>query len=71
MAFRPEEIELSSEGIPAKIRLSQFFNAKRKIAFCDLGDGLEVELMVPREAEGEIFFLPLRPQFFPMNEQNN
>lgn len=68
MAFRTEEIELSPDGIHANICSSQFYNGKRKFAFCEIGDGLEMELMLPIDAEGEISFLPLSPQFFSIGE---
>ena len=69
MAFRIEEIKLASEGIPAKISFSRFFDGKRKLGFCEIGESKDVKLMLPIDVEDEISFLPLNPQIFPVREE--
>jgi excisionase family DNA binding protein len=64
LAFRPEEIELSAEGIPAKITFSQFFDGTRKLAFCKIGADVDVKVMIPVELEETVTFVPIHPQFF-------
>jgi hypothetical protein len=66
MAFRPEEVQLATEGIPGRIDSSQFLSPKRRIAICRIENDLDVRLLLPAEAEEYIAFLPLRPQFFPV-----
>lgn len=64
MAFRPEEIEFSEQGIPADITLSRFFDGTRKQAFCTIGENVEVNLMLPIDKEDKVSFIPTHPQFF-------
>ena len=66
MAFRPEELQLAPDGIPGRIDSSQFLTPKRKIASCRIEGDLDVRLLLPAEAEEYISFLPLKPQFFPV-----
>jgi excisionase family DNA binding protein len=69
MAFRPEEVRLAeNDGIPATIDSAQFLTPRRKIAACHLDDSVNVQLMLPASAEGEIRFLPTKPLFFPVEE---
>jgi multiple sugar transport system ATP-binding protein len=65
MAFRPEEVQLADNGIPATIDSAQFLTARRKIASCHLNDSMNVQLVLPASAKGAIRFLPIKPLFFP------
>lgn len=64
LAFRTEEIELAAEGIPAKIKFTQFVDATRKLAFCEIEEQVEVAVMIPIEIEETVTFIPTYPQFF-------
>jgi ABC-type sugar transport system ATPase subunit len=69
MAFRPEEIEITEQGIPATISFSRFFDGTRKQAFCAIGEDSEVNLMLPINKEGSVSFVPTHPQFFHIEEE--
>lgn len=64
LAFRSEEIELSEEGIPAKVKFTRFFDGSRQLAFCEISEGIEVKLVLPVETEETVSFVPAHPQFF-------
>lgn len=66
LAFRTEEIELAPEGIPAKITFSRFVDGTRKLAFCEIGEQVQVKVMIPIEIEETVTFVPTYPQFFPV-----
>ena len=66
LAFRPEEVQLADEGIPATIESAQFLTTRRKIASCRLDENVNIQLMLPVDAEGTIRFLPTKPLFFPV-----
>ena len=68
MAFRPEEVQLTDDGIPATIDSAQFLTPRRKIASCILNDDTTVHLMLPVSAEEKITFLPTKPLFFPVED---
>jgi ABC-type sugar transport system ATPase subunit len=69
MAFRPEEVKLAADGIPAKIRSSQFFDGKWGLMLCTLENGhtqQKVQLLLPKDTQGKLSFTTLEPQFFPV-----
>jgi hypothetical protein len=64
--LQDEEIERAPEGICAKITFSQFVNGTGKLAFCEIGEQVEVKVMIPIEIEETVTFVPAYPQFFPV-----
>jgi len=70
MAFRPEEITLAPNGIPADIVSAQILTANERLAFVEIGKKATVQLVIPANAERSISFLPSAPKFFPNPEKN-
>ncbi|MBI9104184.1 MAG: ATP-binding cassette domain-containing protein [Spirochaetales bacterium] len=68
MAFRPEEVKVTVDGIPAEIKSFQLLDGKRKLSVCSLEDGMEVRLLIPLETENKFNFTPIRPCFFKCPE---
>jgi ABC-type sugar transport system ATPase subunit len=71
MAFRPGEVKLASDGIPARVQFAHFFDGKRSLMSCTLENGHkqeEVQLLLPKDTQGEFSFTTLEPQFFPVKK---
>lgn len=70
MAFRPEEITLAPNGIPADIVSAQILTAKERLVSVEIGKKAAVQLVIPASAERSVSFLPSAPKFFPNPEKN-
>lgn len=71
MAFRPEEVKLAANGIQVKIRSSQFFDGKQSLMLCTFENGhtkQELQLLLPKDTQGGVSFVPLKPHFFPIKK---
>ena len=64
MAFRPEEITLAPNGIPADIVSAQILTANERLVSAEIGKKAFAQLVIPASAERAISFLPSAPKFF-------
>jgi len=66
MCFRAEEVAISETGVVLHIDKSAFFDGKRNLVTGYVQDGVEVEVLLPRDADGDVCITPTNPVLFPI-----